>query len=130
MAVSEGTFPYNENPPSRRGKRRHLLRVALLISFELRAPERRPRLRLCRESAAGMSVPEAPVAENHSPMTLQNDIGAAGKNAAVKSETQACAVETGSNDLLGSRVHAPNAGHVAAAFRWRKSIHHVARTRG
>jgi len=85
------------------------------ILAELLVPELLARLRKGGESATRMSVPEAPVYENHCPVFRKDDIRSSRKIAAVQAEAVAKPVEDLSNRQLRCSVPPLDRSHVTAA---------------
>ena len=77
-AVRRLAFPDNERPPTERPQCAHHFLVAIDVRAELLGPERQIALGRVCESASGVSMPEAAVNEDSSPMTSQDNIWPAG----------------------------------------------------
>jgi hypothetical protein len=104
-------LPNDVHAPSELGECSSNLAVARDVPVEFCLPEVGAGFRVVGEGAAGMSVPEAAVDEDRYLPAGQDDVGDAGKVAAVESKAKAQPVEDATDSDLGSGILPPDPRH-------------------
>ena len=102
-------LPYDHNSPAKLPELCAHANIASIVGSKLVGPERRRRRGRLR--AAGVSVPEASVHEQHNVSSWKDEIRCARKITSMEAEAKSDRVSRLSNSVFRGRVFAPNSRH-------------------
>ena len=108
-------FPDHEHAPAQLFEPRAGLGVPGHVAGEFRQPVVEPTLRLSRQAAMRVLMPEAAVDHYHSPMFRKHQVRRAWKVTPVKPKSKAKLVRGPSDNLLRPGVPLPDLSHVGTS---------------
>jgi len=117
-------FPDRDHAPTETAQGGGMPLVAGGVAFEFFAPPRAAGFWNACGCAVSVEMPEAPVHKNTNTQTRENDVGIAGKIAAVKPEAVSHRMQHAANDQLGLGILPANPAHQATALLWTQSVCH------
>jgi hypothetical protein len=121
-------FPDCDHTPTETAQGGGAALVAGDISLELFAPPSAAGFWQAGGFALAVKMPEAPVHKNANAVARENDIGVAGKIAAVEPEPVAHRMQDAANGQLRLGVFPANPAHHATAFLWTQSVYHSSKS--
>ena len=123
IEVTQLTFPDHQYGPTRPAKTAARRSVAFSVARELLIPEGNTRSRHRPTPPTPMSMPVAPVNEDHLAPSGEHDVGRAGQIGPMKTISIAHAIQHLSQRQFGLRIPAVNAPHQRASGLLVESIH-------
>lgn len=102
-----------------------MFRVTLPVSLKFAFPVVSVRFRRAATSLAVVLMPETTVNKDYFSMARQNQIGATGQRANMKSVTVPVPVNYPPHDKLGLSISVPNKSHLFAALCGRECVYHA-----